>query len=73
MYDIVDYIFFTIMGLLSMVAALIIFVMVPISLSAQADCLEAGYPESRVTWNLKRYCMNLDGSVTVAVHQINAD
>ena len=33
----------------------------------EAKCLGLGYPESRVTWNLKSHCMTLDGSVTVKV------
>lgn len=33
--------------------------------TAEADCLAKGYPKAAVTWNLHRYCMNLEGTVTV--------
>ena len=31
--------------------------------AAKVDCLENGYPETTITWNLKTYCINLDGVV----------
>jgi hypothetical protein len=46
------------------------FFMVGYTLVAEAKCLEAGYPRSAVTWNLRQYCMNLEGSVTVKVEEI---
>lgn len=47
-----------------------LFVMLPVALVADAKCLERGYPKSSVTWNFKRYCMNLEGTVTVTVDSI---
>lgn len=40
------------------------FVVIPVTLYAEADCLKKGYPEARVTIGLERYCLNLDGLVT---------
>lgn len=45
-------------------------VMLPVTLAAEAQCLERGYPRAAVTWNFRRYCMNLDGSVTVKVDSL---
>jgi hypothetical protein len=42
-------------------------VMLPMALYADMKCKEAGYPKAEVTVNMKMYCMNLDGSVTVKV------
>lgn len=39
------------------------FSLLPVAFIAQAKCLEKGYPESRVVWNYKTYCVNLDGAV----------
>ena len=39
----------------------------PVLLYTEAECLRNGYPESRVTVGLERYCINLDGSVNVRV------
>lgn len=44
-----------------------LFAIFPVVLYTQAECLEKGYPEVKVTVGLSRYCMNLDGSVTVRV------
>ena len=45
----------------------LIFFYVPVSLYTEARCLKSGYPESRVSIGLERYCMTLDGVVTVKV------
>jgi hypothetical protein len=47
-----------------------IFVWAPVYLYAEAKCLEKGYPKANVSVGLSRYCMNLDGSVTVKVDKI---
>jgi hypothetical protein len=47
-----------------------IFVYIPVTSVAEEKCLERGYPKASVTWNLKRYCTNLDGSVTIKVEQL---
>lgn len=44
-----------------------IFALVPVSMYTDAECLRQGYPKSSVTIGLERYCMTLDGSVTVRV------
>lgn len=45
----------------------VIFVAIPVSLYTQAECLRAGYPKYAVTIGLERYCMTLDGAITVRV------
>lgn len=44
-------------------------VYLPMNIRAEAKCLERGYPEHRVTWNLDTYCLNLDGTITVKVEK----
>jgi len=46
-----------------------IFFLAPISMYTQAECLRKGYPKYAVSIGLERYCMNLDGSVTVRVEK----
>lgn len=46
------------------------FIWTPVSVYAEAKCLEKGYPESRVTIGLSVYCMTLDGAVTVNVDKL---
>jgi len=48
----------------------ILFLYLPLSFAADAQCLKAGYPQSRVTWNFERYCINLDGTVTIKVDNL---
>ena len=43
------------------------FIFVPVVFYTEAECLRNGYPEARVSIGLSRYCMNLDGTVTVRV------
>jgi len=52
---------------LSIIFGYFIFILAPVSVYAEADCLSKGYPRSLVTITLDRYCMGLDGVVTVAV------
>lgn len=33
-------------------------------------CLEAGYAQTEVTWDLDVYCLTLDGDVTVKIEEI---
>jgi hypothetical protein len=42
----------------------------PANAMARADCLRAGYPRATVTWDFQRYCLTLDGVVTVRVEQV---
>lgn len=55
----------SIIGVIGIIIASCIYI--PVELSAKADCLAKGYPESRVTYDLKRYCTTLDGTITVRV------
>ena len=59
--------FFALMGLAFF---WLLFVITPVNLATEAECLESGYPKHAVTWNFKRYCMNLEGTVTVKVDQL---
>lgn len=43
------------------------FIYLPVVLYTEAECLRKGYPEARVSIGLERYCMNLNGSITVQV------
>ncbi len=55
------------------VGAFLMFTMLvylPVSLYAEAKCLEAGYPKARVSVGLERYCTTLDGAVTVKVEKL---
>lgn len=45
------------------------FIVVPVSLYTDAECLRKGYPKSQVTIGLERYCINLAGDVTVTVEK----
>lgn len=47
------------------------FVLVPVSAYTESKCLEAGYPRSRVTFDLHRYCMNMAGAVSVEVDKLD--
>ena len=44
-----------------------LFVYMPVTAYTESKCLEKGYPRSAVTWDLKQYCMNLEGIVTIRV------
>lgn len=44
-----------------------LFIYTPVSVYTEAECLRKGYPEHRVSVGLERYCMNLDGTITVKV------
>jgi hypothetical protein len=58
------------LGGLAILLAVMLIVVLPVTLVTEAKCLERGYPKSAVTWNLKGYCLNLDGSVTVKVDSV---
>jgi len=45
----------------------LMFFILPVTMYTDAECLRNGYPHSSVSVGLERYCMNLDGSVTVKV------
>jgi len=46
-----------------------VFIWLPVSLYAEAECLSEGYPESIVSIGLERYCMTLDGVITIKVNK----
>ena len=44
-----------------------LFVVTPVMLYTDAECLRKGYPKAHVSIGLERYCSTLDGAVTVNV------
>ena len=40
---------------------------IPVMMYTEAECLRNGYPKYSVSIGLERYCMNLQGTVTVRV------
>lgn len=52
---------------IALFAVYCIFVYVPVTIYTEAECLREGYPEYRVSVGLERYCMTLDGAITVKV------
>ena len=54
-------------GLFVLFSLYVIFVWLPVSMYAEADCLRNGYPKAKVSVGLERYCITLDGLVTVKV------
>lgn len=57
--------------ILSVAVLMLLFVYVPVRLYTDAECLRMGYPKSAVTVGLERYCMNLDGTVSVRVERVS--
>lgn len=57
----------TVLIVIALFAAYLMFVLIPVAFYADAECLRAGYPRSQVTIGLERYCTTLDGAVTVRV------
>lgn len=55
---------------LAVMGAYALFVYVPVLAYTESKCLEAGYPRASVTVDLDRYCMNLEGAVTVEVKEL---
>lgn len=47
----------------------LMFVIIPVSMYTEAECLRAGFPKAYVTIGLERYCATLDGPVTVRVEK----
>ncbi len=54
-------------ALIAVSLSMYMFIMMPVQLYHGAKCIEAGYPKAYVTYDLKAYCINLDGSVTAKV------
>lgn len=53
--------------LLVLMCLYVLLIVTPVLAYAKAKCLEQGYPRASITWNLQRYCINLDGVITVKV------
>lgn len=47
-----------------------LFAYLPVGLYTQAECLRKGYPKYNVSIGLERYCMNLEGTITVRVDRL---
>ncbi len=45
----------------------LLFIAMPVILTTEATCLRAGYPKARVSVFLERYCITLEGNVSVRV------
>lgn len=48
------------------------FVYLPRDMYIEGKCLEHGYPSHAVDWRLRGYCMNLQGTVSVAVDKVDS-
>ena len=49
------------------IVIIVLFLYLPVQLYTEAECLRKGYPKASVTIGLERYCLTLDGAVTVKV------
>ena len=49
------------------IVAYLALVLIPITFYTEVDCLQQGYPEHRVTIDLDRYCIGLEGAVVPVV------
>lgn len=54
-------------GVVTFASMVFILISVPIAMHAEAKCLEKGYPRYAVSYNLKTYCITIDGAVMVRV------
>jgi hypothetical protein len=52
---------------MGIMVAYLILVMLPVAMFAERECLAAGYPRAHVTFMLERYCITMDGAVTLRV------
>ena len=51
-------------ALVVMMVLVLLLVFMPRAMYVQAECLEAGFPKSHVTWKLEGYCITLEGAVS---------
>jgi len=65
--SVLDWIFGIFVCLFALFLGFILFVFMPVLMKTEADCLRAGYPKYSVSIGLERYCMNMQGAVTVVV------
>ena len=69
----IDKIMWTGVGLVGLVIAWIcvmLFIVLPVMLHTEQQCLTRGFPKARVTWNLERYCLGYDGVVHPVVEKL---
>lgn len=57
-------------ALMTLGVAVFLFVYLPVLVHAEKRCLQAGYPETRITYDFERFCMNLEGTVTIRVDKL---
>ena len=57
-------------GLLMLFLAYVFFVIIPVTMYAEAECLRNGYPKAKVTIGIEMYCINLDGAATIKVKKL---
>lgn len=58
MSDFFSVVLLGIMGVCLLIIMFALLVFAPIKAMAKADCLEQGYPQAKVTWNLNKYCVS---------------
>jgi len=58
------------LGVITLFAIYLLFVVMPVVMYAEAKCLSSGYPKAHVTIGLETYCSTLDGAVTVKVDKL---
>ena len=68
---IMEVVFPTMLFICLLIATIYTVVYIPVLIHTESKCLAKGYPEARVDWKLNTYCMNLDGTITVKVEEID--
>ncbi len=58
------------LGVMFLGSIVVVFIYGPRSLSVDRQCLQSGYPHSKIDYHLDGYCMNLEGTVTVKVEKV---
>ena len=71
MGKIIEIIGFAMLGAVVLFFLYVLFVIMPVTMYAEAKCLRSGFPSAHVTVGLERYCSTLDGSVTVKVEKLS--
>jgi hypothetical protein len=54
-------------GLILACTLVMLLVVLPVTMVADAGCLRAGYPKASVTWNFTRYCIKRVDQTDVVV------
>jgi hypothetical protein len=65
--SLIEKVLLTAVILIGLFLAYSIFILAPVALYTQAECLREGYPKYDVSIGLERYCMTFDGVITVRV------